>query len=102
MLHFFSFDEKSLVHMHYAAMRQSVRIPFFVWFLRFLHTHILHKLTRQKRGEGGGGGQFKGHFPYLMVRAALNFHLYGGIQIEKITKQFTCSFVYVCVEGAWH
>ena len=69
MLHFFfNFDEKSRVHMHYAAMRQSVKIPFFVWFLRFLHTGILHKLTRQKRG---GGVQFKEHFPYLIVTAAL-------------------------------
>ena len=50
MLHFFSFDEKSLVHMHFAAMRQSVKIPFFVWFLQFLHTGILHKMTRQERG----------------------------------------------------
>ena len=68
MLHCFSFDEKSLVHMHYTAMRQSVKIPFFVWSLRFLHTDILHKLTRQKRG-----GQFKEHFPYLIVTAALFF-----------------------------
>ena len=52
MLHFFSFDEKSLLHMHYASMRQSVKIPFFVWFLRFLHIDILHKMTRQKRGGG--------------------------------------------------
>ena len=37
MLHFnfFSFDEKSRVHMHYAAMRQSVKIPLYVWYLRF-------------------------------------------------------------------
>ena len=55
--------------MHYAAMRHSVKIPFFVWSLRFLHTDILHKPTRQKRG----GGQFKEHFPYLIVTAALIF-----------------------------
>ena len=35
MLHFFGFDEKSRVYMHYAAMRQSVKIPFFVGSLRF-------------------------------------------------------------------
>ena len=29
MLHFlFCFDEKSRVYMHYAAMRQSIKIPF--------------------------------------------------------------------------
>ena len=67
MLHFFlNFDEKSRVHMHYAAMRQSVKIPFFVWYLWFLHTGILHKLTRQKRW---GGVQFN----YLIVTAALIF-----------------------------
>ena len=51
MLHFFSFDEKSRVHMHYAAMRQSVKIPFFVWSLRFLHTDI----DPAETGGGGGG-----------------------------------------------
>ena len=55
VLNLFSFDEKYTVHMHYAAMRQSIKIPFFVWSLRFLHTNISHKLTRQKRGGGGAG-----------------------------------------------
>ena len=36
MLQVFSFDEKSWVHMHYAAMRQSGKIPFFARSLRFL------------------------------------------------------------------
>ena len=36
MQHIFSFDEKSRVHMHYAAMRQSVEIPFFARSLRYL------------------------------------------------------------------
>ena len=35
MLQVFSFDEKSRVHMHYTAMRQSLKIPFFARFLRF-------------------------------------------------------------------
>ena len=78
MLHsntlFFSFDEKSRVHMHYAAMRQStsIKIPFFVWSLRFLHTDILHKLTRKKRG-GGRSLRSISEFPYLIVTAALIF-----------------------------
>ena len=63
---FFSFDEKSRVHMHYAAMRQSIKIPYFVWSL---HTDILHKLTRKKRG----GGQFKEHFGIPIVTVALIF-----------------------------
>ena len=71
MLHFFLALTRSLGCTCYAAMRQSIKIPFFVWFLRFLHTDILHKLTRKKRGGGGGGG-FKEHF-------------------EKITQQSTCS-----------
>ena len=33
MLHFFSFDEKSRVHMHYATMWQSVKIFFFYFYL---------------------------------------------------------------------
>ena len=71
MLHFFfSFDEKSRVHMHYAAMRQSIKIPFFVWSLRFLHTDIY--INWPGRNWGGGGG-FKEHFPYLIVTAALIF-----------------------------
>ena len=63
---FFSFDEKPRVHMHYAAMRQSVKIPLFVWYSGFAYN--LHKLIRQKRG-----GQFKEYFPYLIVTAALIF-----------------------------
>ena len=62
MLHVFSFDEKSRVRMHYAARRQSIKIPFFVCrSRRFLHTDILR------------GAQFKEHFPYLIVTAALIF-----------------------------
>ena len=57
---FFNFAEKSRVHMHHAAIRQSIKIPFFVWSLRFLYTDIFHKLTRQKRE---GGGAVKGAFP---------------------------------------
>ena len=37
MLQVFSFDEKFRVHIHYAAMQQSVKIPLFMrplWFLK--------------------------------------------------------------------
>ena len=57
---FFSFDEKCRVLMHYAAMRQSVKIPFFVWFLRFFHSDNLHKLTDR---NGGGGVSLRSIFP---------------------------------------
>ena len=35
MLQLLSFDEKSRVHMHFAAMRQSVKIQFFTRSLRY-------------------------------------------------------------------
>ena len=37
-----NFDEKSWVHMHYAALQQSVKIPFFAQSLRYLKIRTLN------------------------------------------------------------
>ena len=92
MLHFFSFDEKSRVHMHYAAMRQSVKnriLRVVSQSLRFLQQIFYIKcLGPSRNGGGGGGGGVKEHFPYLInCDSCFNFHLFSGIQIEKITQK---------------
>ena len=46
MRYVFTFDEKSWVRMHYAAMRQSGKIPSFARYLRYLKICMLKSLFR--------------------------------------------------------